>query len=259
MTWSIHACSGHELEKLYRCSANPQSTIYNLNPMDPARIEDLLAPFLSSRSLRRAAGPEESGVAARAPLSSLQLESISTYIDLLLRWNSRISLTAVREPEEILTRHFGESLFAASHLFPLTGQRRTANRVIDVGSGAGFPGLPIKIWAPDLHLTLIESNQKKASFLREVVRTLTLTNIDIFSARAEDFPSTAGVVILRAVERFEQILPIAARLVAPGGRLALLIGNSQVARAEDVAERFLWDFPIPTPRATNTVLLIGKA
>jgi 16S rRNA (guanine527-N7)-methyltransferase len=228
--------------------------------MDPARIEDLLAPFLSSRSFRRAAGPEESGVAARAPLSSLQLESISTYIDLLLRWNSRISLTAVREPEEILTRHFGESLFAASHLFPLTGgQRRTANGVIDVGSGAGFPGLPIKIWAPDLHLTLIESNQKKATFLREVVRTLTLTTIDVFSARAEDFPSTAGVVILRAVERFEQILPIAARLVAPGGRLALLIGNSQVARAQDLAGQFLWDFPISTPRATNTVLLIGKA
>jgi len=228
--------------------------------MDPARIEDLLAPFLSSRSFRRAAGPEESGVAARAPLSSLQLESISTYIDLLLRWNSRISLTAVREPEEILTRHFGESLFAASHLFPLTGgQGRTANGVIDVGSGAGFPGLPIKIWAPDLHLTLIESNQKKATFLREVVRTLTLTNIDVFSARAEDFASTAGVVTLRAVERFEQILPIAARLVAPGGRLALMIGNSQVARAEDVAGRFLWDSPIPTPRATSTVLLIGKA
>jgi 16S rRNA (guanine527-N7)-methyltransferase len=228
--------------------------------MDPARIEDLLAPFLSSRSLRRAPGSEKSGGASRAPLSSLQLESISTYIDLLLHWNSRIGLTSVREPEEILTRHFGESLFAASHLFPLTGgQPRTANGVIDVGSGAGFPGLPIKIWAPDVHLTLIESNQKKATFLREVIRALTLTNIDVFPARAEGFASTAGVVTLRAVERFEQILPIAARLVAPGGRLALLIGNSQLARACAVAAQFLWDLPIPTPRATNTVLLIGEA
>jgi 16S rRNA (guanine527-N7)-methyltransferase len=228
--------------------------------MDSSRMQSLLAPFLTPRSLRKAAGVDESGGAAGGALSPIQLENISTYIDLLQRWNSRMSLTAVREPEEILTRHFGESLFAASHLFAVAGgRRRTTNGVIDVGSGAGFPGLPIKIWAPDLNLTLIESNQKKATFLREVVRTLTLINVDVFSARAEDFPSTAEVVTLRAVERFEQILPVAARLVAPAGRLALLIGNSQVTQAESLAPGFLWDAPIPTPMATNTVLLIGEA
>jgi 16S rRNA (guanine527-N7)-methyltransferase len=227
--------------------------------MEASRIESLLAPFLSPRSFRKDTGADEPRVEAGGPLSPIQLENISTYIDLLRRWNSRMNLTAVREPEEVLTRHFGESLFAARHLFPVAGgRRRTTNQVIDVGSGAGFPGLPIKIWAPDVHLTLIESNQKKASFLREVVRTLTLTNVDVFSDRAEDFPSTAEVVTLRAVERFGQILPIAARLVAPAGRLALLIGNSQVTQAESLAPRFLWDFPIPTPHATNTVLLIGE-
>ena len=86
--------------------------------------------------------------------------------------------------------------------------------LIDLGSGAGFPGLPIKLWAPDLRITLIESNQKKSTFLREAdLRALTLMNVDVFSARAEDFPAQASVVTLRAVERFEDVLPTATRLV----------------------------------------------
>ena len=163
-----------------------------------------------------------------AVLSLAELQIISTYIDLLLRWNARINLTAIREPEEIVTRHFGESLFAARHLFPARsapGQApepaisevgKSSTSAIDVGSGAGFPGLPIKIWAPQIHLTLIESNQKKATFLREVVRTLTLTNINVFPGRAENYPGPpADVVTLRAVEQFDTALPVATRLVAP--------------------------------------------
>src|SRR2546425_8322910 len=143
--------------------------------MHPDRIAELPQPFLDP-------GAEVSDGAALLPS---QLRYISTYIDLLTRWNSRINLTAVRDPEEIVTRHFGESLFAARRLFPAPmadsqppadHQRPTTNnRVIDVGSGAGFPGIPIKIWAPQVHLTLIESNQKKTTFLKAVVRALTLT------------------------------------------------------------------------------------
>jgi 16S rRNA (guanine527-N7)-methyltransferase len=235
--------------------ANPQSTIYNLKSMDPALIRELLRPFLSPR----AAGPEDLANDQRPTaddaLSPTQLKNISTYIDLLLRWNARINLTAIRDPEEIVTRHFGESLFAARHLFP----NDLANGVVDIGSGPGFPGLPVKIWAPQIHLTLIESNQKKATFLREVVRTLTLTDVDIFAGRAEDFPTPAGVVTLRAVELFDQILPIAASLVAPGGCLALLIGTAQVDRARDHASNFQWQDPTPIPMASSTTLLIGKS
>jgi 16S rRNA (guanine527-N7)-methyltransferase len=230
--------------------------------MDPARIHELLYPFLSLR----AAGPKEPANDQRRTtndaLSPTQLQSISTYIDLLLRWNARINLTAIRDPEEIVTRHFGESLFAARHLFPdglANHQQPTANDVIDVGSGPGFPGIPIKIWAPQIRLTLIESNQKKATFLRELVRTLTLTDVDIFAGRAEDFPTPAGVVTLRAVERFDQILPIATRLVAPNGRLALLIGNPQVNPVRDQASNFRWRDPTPIPLASTTMLLIGKS
>jgi 16S rRNA (guanine527-N7)-methyltransferase len=248
--------------------------------MDPARLQELLAPFLSSNplSFRRAADPEESAVPSRGilrepgdlangqrptandTLSPLQLQNISTYIDLLLHWNARINLTAIRQPEEIVARHFGESLFAARHLFadgPANDQRRTTNDVIDVGSGAGFPGLPIKIWSPHLRLTLIESSHKKAIFLREVVRTLKLTEVDVFAGRAQDFPSVAQVVTLRAVERFEAILPVAAHLVAPGGRLALLIGNAQVTSARSLAPNFRWPDPLPIPSTTASSLLVG--
>ena len=185
--------------------------------MDLARIAALLGPFLAARTL-----PE------------VQLRQISTYIDLLIRWNARINLTAIRDPEEIVTRHFGESLFLASHLFPEPGAAGV--RVLDIGSGAGFPGLPLKIWAPAISLTLVEANHKKAAFLREVIRALTLTDVNVSTARAETLPAVqADVVTLRAVERFETILPTAANLVAPTGRIALLIGSAQLSQLSTLA------------------------
>src|SRR5438128_6844152 len=217
--------------------------------MQSDRIAELLQPFLP------------------VPLVESQLQAISIYIDILLRWNARINLTAVRQPEEIVTRHFGESLFAARRLFsaPLVDsqphvdhQRPTANnRVIDVGSGAGFPGIPIKIWAPQVHLTLIESNQKKAIFLKEVARALTLTNIDVVAARAENFSGQAEILALRAVERFENVLPIAVRLVASGGVLALLVGDRQVQPARQFGNMFRWSEPLQIPLSSKRVLLLG--
>ncbi len=214
-------------------------------------------------------------------LSASQLQHISTYIDILLCWNARINLTAIRDPEEIVTRHFGESLFAARHLFPLypvsssvssvvrefdldfevaEARRPTAEaRVADLGSGAGFPGIPIKLWAPNIALTLIESNHKKATFLREVARALTLTDVDIQNARAETLPpSTFNVVTLRAVERFAHALPIAATLLAPSGRLALLIASSQLDQARSTLPHLSWHSPIPIPQSKSRILLTGN-
>ena len=207
--------------------------------MDSARIAELLQPFL---------------LPAR-PLAPGQLQGISTYTDVLLRWNARINLTAVREPEEIIRRHFGESFFTARSLFP--DPAAVSASVIDLGSGAGFPGLPIKIWAPGIHLTLIESNQKKAIFLRELGRALTLTNVDVFADRAEDFPGTAEIVTLRAVERFESTLPIAARLLAPRGRLALLIGEAQLPAARALLPALAWRDPTPVPLSARRILVFA--
>jgi 16S rRNA (guanine527-N7)-methyltransferase len=207
--------------------------------MELSRIAELLQPFLWTT------------------LSGIQLNSISTYIDLLLGWNTRITLTSIRQPDAIVTRHFGESLFAARHLFPDPG---SAASLIDIGSGAGFPGVPIKLWAPQLHLTLVESNQKKVAFLRQLSRTLTLMDIDVFPGRAEAYPGApASVVILRAVERFSSALPTAARLVAPGGRLALLIGQAQIAQATELLPSATWNAPLPLPLSASRVLLIGHS
>jgi 16S rRNA (guanine527-N7)-methyltransferase len=206
-------------------------------------------------------------------LSPIQLHHISTYIDILVRWNARINLTAIRDPKDIVTRHFGESLFAARHLFPggraalkgrVAGQEEMralapeALTVADLGSGAGFPGLPIKLWAPHLSLTLIESNHKKAAFLREVARALTLTDVDIQNTRAESIPGAFDVVTLRAVEHFAAILPTAAALVAPSGRLALLISAAQQAQARETLPHFSWSAPTPVPHSRSRILLSAR-
>jgi len=265
--------------------------------MHPARIAELLEPFLVTPAATNPchSEPAKAGVEP-AFLSPAQLQSISTYINILLRWNARINLTAIRDPDQIVARHFGESLFAARHLFARTtpvgtaapacpelaeepalrlpkggcpAERssaadglRTATEHIsmaDVGTGAGFPGLPIKLWAPHISLTLIESNQKKATFLREVARALTLTDVDIQTSRAEALTNANfDVVTLRAVESFETILPVAASLVAPGGCLALLIGLPQLEPARSALPRFAWSNPEPIPLSRNRILAIAN-
>jgi 16S rRNA (guanine527-N7)-methyltransferase len=131
--------------------------------------------------------------------------------------------------------------------------------VLDIGSGAGFPGLPMKLWAPAISLRLVESNHKKATFLREVVRTLTLTDVNVITDRAETLTDTipaADVVTLRAVERFDAILPVAAHLVSPSGRLALLIGSSQLPALQTLALDFHPAATIRIPESQSRVLSI---
>jgi 16S rRNA (guanine527-N7)-methyltransferase len=232
--------------------------------MEPARIAELLQPFLSPRVDDCLSSHREEA----AVLSSTQLINISRYIDILLRWNARMNLTSVRQPEEIVTRHFGESIFAARNLFPnvhvaeasAKAERESAVHVVDLGSGAGFPGLPIKIWAPRVQLTLIESNQRKAVFLREVSRALTLTDVNVLAGRAEDYPDAqADVVTLRAVERFEAALPLAVRLAKNQGRLALLIGQAQFELVGKRTPKVRWSPPVQVPLSLNRILLLGTS
>ena len=237
--------------------------------MNSARIAELLKPYLAPAPYPchsdRSRSESDGGVEEPAVLSPTQLQHISTYIDILLRWNARINLTAVRDPEQIVTRHFGESLFAASHLFPRPSASSAPSAVkdfdvADLGSGAGFPGIPIKLWAPAISLTLIESNQKKATFLREIARALTLTDINIQTARAESLTNMSyDVVTLRAVERFDSILPVADSLVRPGGRLALLIGSAQEGQALAALPDLSWSAPEPIPNSKSRVLLVGRS
>ena len=246
--------------------------------MNPERIAELLTPFFVGHSHDDASPALAEQL---RPLSTRQLEQISMYIDLIIRWNARINLTAIRTPDEIATRHFGESLFAARHL-PLAGMKKSGcprfapvvganlgyttsppgvssqGRLIDVGSGAGFPGIPVKIWFPSTSVTLIESNQKKVAFLREVIRMLTLTDINVFAARAEAHaPAAAEIVTLRAVERFDKVLPVAVRLLTEDGTLALLIGKSQLTEAQRSLPLFTWSKVIPVPLSSGRILVCG--
>ena len=133
---------------------------------------------------------------------------IQSYIGLLLQWNRSISLTTVTDPEDVVRFHFGESLFAASCV-PITD-----GRLADVGSGAGFPGLPLKMLIPSLDLTLIESNAKKAAFLAEAVRRLGLDGVHIFRGRMEEFQdgldlissTSFDVITARAFGQFDSLL-----------------------------------------------------
>src|SRR5438270_4246011 len=113
--------------------------------MRHADIAEALAPFLPG-------------------LSPRQLQQVSDYLDLLLKWNARINLTSVRQPEEILTRHFGESFFAARHMLSDSSSSPSPDSpiVFDLGSGAGLPGLPLAIYAPGARATLIEPQNKQA-------------------------------------------------------------------------------------------------
>src|ERR1700760_1027569 len=114
--------------------------------------------LLSSDTIRRALGEFQIQV------TDQQIVYIQEYIRILLQWNEKLNLTAIRDPLEILHRHFCESMFAASALPLETG------RLADIGSGPGFPGLPLKILRPELQVFLVESNIKKGTFLAEVIR-----------------------------------------------------------------------------------------
>ena len=202
--------------------------------METAAIAHLLQPFIE--------------------LDESRLRAISTYIDLLLKWNARMNLTAIRGPNEIVQRHFGESLFAARHLL----DQKRPQTAIDLGSGAGFPGVPFAMLAPDVQVTLIESQQKKATFLKELVRVLALKNVRVFGDRAEGYPETAELVMLRAVEKFQDALKMAIRLTSPGGRVGLMIGSAQVELARGLSAQINWDDSVEIPRSNSRVLLWGS-
>jgi len=201
--------------------------------LDTANIARLLQPFIQ--------------------LDEMRLAAISKYIDLLLKWNARINLTAIRAPEDIVERHFGESLFAARHILA----QRPIKTAIDLGSGAGFPGVPFALLAPEVEVTLIESNQKKSTFLKELIYLLGLRNVKVFSGRAESYSQSADLVMLRAVEKFDQVLPLAFKLVSVGGRVALLIGNAQIDPTKNLVREVLWQEPLAIPSGHSRVLLVG--
>jgi len=185
---------------------------------------------------------------------SLLCERIRAYITLLLRWNERISLTTVTDPSEILRFHFGESLFAASTIPIRFG------RLADVGSGAGFPGIPLAIACPELDVTLIESNLKKSAFLSEVIRSLNLTNARTVRSRMSDSAiesHTLDFISSRAVGQFADLLAWASGSLTKSGQLVLWISGDE-ADAVTLQSGWNWRDRILMPGSRNRFLLAGS-
>jgi 16S rRNA (guanine527-N7)-methyltransferase len=174
--------------------------------------------------------------------SDLQVERLNQHYELLTRWNKVLSLTSVRTLEDTVERHYCESVFAALHL-PLE-----AVTVADIGSGAGFPGIPLAVMRPDCSVTLIESHQRKAAFLKEASRDL--ANVRVLSKRAEDVAENFDWVLSRAVRYAD----IAGTLKKMGRNAELLTGEVQASELIG----FEWLQPIRLPWGDRRYLWIGR-
>ena len=187
-------------------------------------------------------------------LSATQLAETITYADLLLRWNQKINLTAIRDPEECVRRLFGESLFLARHA-ELSGS------LLDIGSGAGFPGLALKIAVPTLSVTLLEPVAKKRAFLKEAARTCGFHQVEVRSERLDEFvrggaPSFDSATS-RAVGKLESLIPLAAECLKPGGSIYLWMTRDPAAGLAGMDHRFSWRDPLPIPLTREGLVLEG--
>jgi 16S rRNA (guanine527-N7)-methyltransferase len=207
-------------------------------------------------------GPVAGEIARR--LNSLLVESgqveldsqtagrLEAYFHLLVRWNARTNLTAIRDEDGILRRHFLESIACARAL------PQGIKTLLDFGSGAGFPGLPTALSRPEIGVTLAESQGKKAAFLREVVRTLAIP-VTVHGARAQALGGAFDCVTLRAVDKMSEAVQVASSLVAPRGWLAPLTMISEFGEIRELAGvGFAWTEPVPLPGGDGRVLLLGR-
>lgn len=191
----------------------------------------------------------ESGLQPVSPEAARQFEA---YLSLIIRWNSRMNLSSVRNPEGILARHFVESIACAQAL------PAGIATLLDFGSGAGFPGVPIALCRPEIAVTLAESQGKKAAFLQEVVRTLAV-QATVYAGRAESLSAVFDCVTLRAVDKMPSAVAAAALRVAPGGWLALMTTLAEQPELQSApGPGFKWVEPIRLPGSESRILVLGQ-
>ena len=185
------------------------------------------------------------------PLSPGTSAKFAEYLALLLKWNARLNLTAIREPAEIVRRHFLECIQCAQAL-------PEAATLLDFGSGAGFPGIPIALVRREIRVTLGESQAKKAAFLREAVRSLGL-NASVFDGRIETMPPAQKfeVVTLRAVDKMAEACTLAIDRLVDRGALVVFATTSTESQVRNAAHGISWQAPIPLAKLNDAFLMIG--
>ena len=189
-----------------------------------------------------------------APLADPQLAKIAAYLKLLKKWNQTIPLTSIEDDSEIVARHFGESIFAGRFLGLGTG------RLADVGSGAGFPGLPLRIVFPSVRVTLIEPNLKKCAFLREVKEVLCLESMEIARSTYENLaspPESFDFIASRALGGYRRLLQWSRQALSGDGRVILWLGVDDSTSISHL-EGWRWQLPVNIPESKRRVLLIGQ-
>jgi 16S rRNA (guanine527-N7)-methyltransferase len=192
------------------------------------------------------------GEAALAAVNEKTAGYFADYISLILRWNARVNLTAIRDEEGVLSRHIIESIMLARSV------PTEVATLLDFGSGAGLPGIPIALCRPEIAVTLAESQGKKAAFLREAVRSLGLP-VRVHAARAELLHEQFDCVVMRAVDRMAEVVPVAADLVKPGGWLALMTSEGELDRLRDAAgSEFSWQAATPLPSSERRLVALGQ-
>ena len=179
------------------------------------------------------------------PLSETQIAQLEQHYDLMMRWNQRMNLTSIRTIEEAVTRHYCESLFVGSQLSLPEG-----STLVDVGTGAGFPGIPIAVLHPEFKMSLVESHQRKTVFLREATRQL--PSVRVLGSRVESMTETFNLLLSRAVE-VSALLPLLPKL-APAA--ALMLGQDDIARLTGKQD-WRWQEPIKLPWGDRRYLLMG--
>lgn len=196
-------------------------------------------------------------------LTSTQIEQFWIHFAQLLRWNRTINLTSITDPYEIIGKHFVDSLAALVAVdFPIEGL------VIDVGSGGGFPGIPLKIVRQDLRLVLIEPSQKKSSFLRAVVGTLQLKDVCIFSGTIGEYAAgehqTLGDLMVVRALRFDEVAPFASCVLTRMGQVVLYgteRGDSEavIVRSNAFTVESKFKFSLPRNYGTRVLTILSKA
>lgn len=178
-------------------------------------------------------------------------KQFQTYLELLLKWNAKLNLTAIREADAIVQRHFLECIFLAQHLPSGT------HTLLDFGSGGGFPGLPIALCRPEVRVTLAESQTKKAAFLREAVRILGV-EADIFHGRVEALNREFDAVALRAVDKMPKAALAAQTKVKEKGWLVLFTTEESAIALKTGLAGWLFQPPLRIPRSEQELLLFGQ-